>query len=150
MGKAAFSLDYMLHESGCGIVIQIYEDTGKGFSEENSYRITDVKQLGKEITFRTEVSKNVQRLRIDPGNEPTFVVIKKATLGSLDVLPAVMKKERFGQHDTNGKRIGEDGYMFIGADPHFAFKVPAFEGEKEVLTVTMLISEIPGEIASRI
>ena len=36
MGKAAFSLDYMLRECGCAMdPIQIYEDHGSGFSEEN-------------------------------------------------------------------------------------------------------------------
>jgi tRNA A-37 threonylcarbamoyl transferase component Bud32 len=150
MGKAAFSLDYMLRECGCNKdAVQIYEDNGSGFSEEKSYRVGEVKQLGKEITFTVKVSKEVKKLRIDPGDQPTFVVLKSATLNGADILGAVMKKEAFSR-DTNGRKIGEDGYMFTTPDPHFAFKVPAFEGESANLTMTMLLSEIPAEIAGRL
>ena len=52
IGKPAFSLDYMREEcgkyDGC---IQIYEDFGNGFSESNSYYISDFHQLGKEYNF---------------------------------------------------------------------------------------------------
>ena len=150
MGKAAVSRDYLLRE--CGLKtdpVQIYEDCGSGFSEEKSYRVVDVKRLGKEITFSVSVSKEVKKLRVDPGDRPTFVVLKKAALNDTDILGAVMKKDAFSR-DTNGKKIGEDGYMFTTPDPHFAFKVPAFEGESANLTFTMLVSEIPGEIAGRL
>ena len=150
MGKPAFSLDYMLHECGASMdPVQIYEDKGSGFSEENSYRIGEVKQLGKEINFTVTVSKEVKKLRIDPGENPAFVVLKSATLNGNNILASVMKKEAFSR-DTNGRKIGEDGYMFTAPDPHFAFKVPAFEGESAKLSMTMLISEIPGEIAGRL
>lgn len=150
MGHAAFSLDYMLHECGCSFgPVQIYEDAGKGFSEENSYRVGEFKQLGKEITFTLNVKKGVNRLRIDPGDQPTFVVIKKALLDGRDILPFVMKKEHFSK-DTNGRKMGEDGYMFLGPDPHFAFKVPDFSGEAAKLTFTLQFEEIAPEIAARL
>ena len=127
----------------------MYEDCGSGFSEEKSYRVSEVKQLGKEITFTLTVRKEIRRLRIDPGNQPTFVVLKSARLNGDDILASVMKKEAFSR-DTNGKKIGDDGYMFITQDPHFTFKVPAFEGETAKLTMTMLLSQIPEEIAGRL
>ena len=61
----------------------------------------------------------------------------------------IFGKEHFNK-DTNGKRIGEDGYMFLGPDPHFAFKVPEFAGESGDITMTILVDEIPAEIASRL
>ena len=150
MGKAAFSLDYMLRECGCAMdPIQIYEDHGSGFSEEKSYHVSEIKQLGKEVTFTITISKTVKKLRIDPGNQPTFVVLKRAELNGENILAAVMKKEAFSR-DTNGKKLGEDGYMFTTPDPHFAFKVPAFEGDTAKLTITMILSEIPAEIAGRL
>ncbi|MBR3040643.1 MAG: class I SAM-dependent methyltransferase [Lachnospiraceae bacterium] len=150
MGKAAFSLDYMLRECGCAMdPIQIYEDHGSGFSEEKSYHVGEIKQLGKEVTFTITISKTVKKLRIDPGNQPTFVVLKRAELNGENILAAVMKKEAFSR-DTNGKKLGEDGYMFTTPDPHFAFKVPAFEGDTAKLTITMILSEIPAEIAGRL
>ena len=150
MGYAAFSLDYILHEAGCGIgPVQIYVDTGKGFSEEASYRIYEFKQLGKDITFTLHVDKSIHRLRIDPGEQPTFVVVKKATLNGRDILPVVMKKEHFAK-DTNGRKLGEDGYMFTTTDPHFAFRVPDYPEEKAEITFTLKLSEIPAEIAARL
>ena len=150
MGYAAFSLDYILHEAGCGIgPVQIYVDTGKGFSEEASYRIYEFKQLGKDITFTLHVDKSIHRLRIDPGDQPTFVVVKKATLNGRDILPVVMKKEHFAK-DTNGRKLGEDGYMFTTTDPHFAFRVPDYPEEKAEITFTLKLSEIPAEIAARL
>lgn len=149
IGNAAFSLDYMLSECGATFgPIQIYEDKGNGFSETESYKITEFKQLGKEISFTTGVSEGVKKLRIDPGNDPVIVILREAKFGEEDVLPLILKKELFS-HDCNGKRIGADGFLFTTPDPHFALKLPAFSGDKK-LTVSMRVEGISADAAARL
>lgn len=46
--------------------VQVYEDLGRGFSEENSYFVPDAFQNDREIELKLTVSGDVQTLRIDP------------------------------------------------------------------------------------
>ena len=150
MGRPAFSLDYMLSEFGGNIgPIQIYQDTGEGFSEGNSYFVQEMKQLGKEITFTIGVSEKVKKLRIDPGNHPTFVVLKSAKLDGEDVLAFILKKSIRGK-ESNGKRLGNDGFAFTTEDPHFEFKLPEFTGNDRALTITMRLDAISPDVAARL
>ena len=93
--------------------------------------------------------ERIKKLRIDPGNKPAVILVRQIQIDTVDLTDYALKKN-FAKHDTNGKRLGANGFLFTNTDPHFAFKVPAFEGESANLTFTMLVSEIPGEIAGRL
>ena len=149
IGKAAFSLDYI--RSTCGDAmeaVQIYEDTGEGFSEEKSYKVEEFKQTGKKITLELSVGENIKKLRIDPGNNPAFVIVEKAELEGENLLPGIMKKEMISK-SHNGKRIGADGFLFPGPDPHFEIKIPSGNKERKLI-LTMTVDVISPEVASRL
>ena len=149
IGNAAFSLDYI--RSSCGDAmeaVQIYEDTGDGFSEEKSYRVSDFRQIGKKITLFLTVGENIKKLRIDPGNNPAFVIVETANLDGVNLLPGIMKKEMISK-SHNGKRIGPDGFLFFGPDPHFEIKIPSGSGKRELI-LTMTVDVISPEVASRL
>ena len=154
IGNAAFSLDYMLRECGANAgQIKIYEDYGKGFSEENSYQVPYIKQLGKDVTFTVSLPEGLKRLRIDPGDVPVFVVVKKALLDGEDFTDYVARKG-IQKKDTNGKKLGNDAFLFAGEDPHFTFRVDTVttkkQEEKKKLTVTLRVEELSAELLSRL
>jgi len=151
IGKPAFSLDYMREE--CGRYdgsIQIYEDFGKGFSEENSYIVNDYHQVGKEVEFFLPVKEGLKKLRIDPGNRPAIVLVRAVSVGTEDLSEIALKKN-FSKRDTNGKRLGSNGFLFTDNDPHFAFVMPknarglTKSGEK--LRIQLRIEQLSGEAA---
>lgn len=151
IGKPAFSLDYMREEcgkyDGC---IQIYEDFGNGFSESNSYYISDFHQVGKEIQFLIPLRKGLKKLRIDPGNKPAVILVRQIQIDTVDLTDYALKKN-FAKHDTNGKRLGANGFLFTNNDPHFAFVFPKqmaeFLGKDTPLTVSLRIEQLSEEAA---
>ena len=154
IGNAAFSLDYMLRECGGNAgQIRIYEDYGKGFSEENSYQVPYYKQLGKDVTFTVSLPEGLKRLRIDPGDVPVFVVVKKAVLDGEDITDFVARKG-IQKKDTNGKKLGNDAFLFAGEDPHFTFRADSIatkkDEEKKKLTVTLRVEEVSADLLMRL
>ena len=154
IGNAAFSLDYMLKECGGNAGnIRIYEDYGKGFSEENAYNITGCKQLGKDVTFTISLPEGLKRLRIDPGDVPAFVMVKNATSDGENITDFVVKKG-LQKKDTNGKKLGADAFLFAGEDPHFSFRTDSIAtkaGEDtKKLTITLRVEELSAELLSHL
>ena len=151
IGKAAFSLDYMLTESGdFQHAIQIYEDFGNGFSEENSYFVTDYLQTGKEVSVQIPLKSGLKRLRIDPGNKPAIVIVRALQTGTTD-LSYLLSKKDFLKRDTNGKRLLSNGYLFTNNDPHFAFSIPQnliSDSEEVKINLQMRIEQLSADAAS--
>lgn len=56
---------------------QIYEDSGKGFSEEKSYFVEHVLTRHDEMELTLKVSVGMKALRVDPCEEPCLIQIKK-------------------------------------------------------------------------
>ena len=151
IGKPAFSLDYMRDE--CGKYdgsIQIYEDFGNGFSEEKSYFISDLHQVGKEVQFFIPLKKGLKKLRIDPGNRPAVVLVRQIQIDTVDLMDYALKKN-YAKRDTNGKKLGFNGFLFTNNDPHFAFVFPKqmeeFLGKDTPLTVSLRIEQLSEEAA---
>lgn len=59
--------------------VQIYEDRGQGYSEENSYFVRDAYQGDWLIELELKVSGEVEMLRIDPGMYPCMVKLAEMT-----------------------------------------------------------------------
>ena len=59
--------------------VQIYEDKGQGYSEEDSYFVRDAYQGDWLIELELKVSGEVEMLRIDPGMYPCMVKIAEMT-----------------------------------------------------------------------
>ncbi len=59
--------------------VQIYEDKGKGFSEEESYFVEEAYQGDNFIDLKLQVGSDVNMLRIDPSLYPCVVKLKEMT-----------------------------------------------------------------------
>ena len=130
--------------------VQIYMDTGNGFSEENSQLLPQ--HYGEEgvITFRVEIPESVRQLRVDPALCPCIASIRGAELtvpgsnrsqDSRTVLSDATAPESgsmglteieqagSGRHTAllqkyvraNGIKVREGTYVFATGDPNFVW-----------------------------
>jgi hypothetical protein len=65
--------------------VQVYEDCGGGYSEENSYFLQDAYVSEQLIEFEQEISGNVKMLRIDPCMDSCMVKILEMTFNGESV-----------------------------------------------------------------
>ncbi len=129
--------------------IQIYPDSGMGYSEDTSYYIPDV--YVNENTISTDISfdGNIKALRIDPADNSCLVRIKEL----------VINGENYLNHKknivTNGKCVKNNSYVFATNDPNINILLnDALIRGENVLHVDMevisLSSEAAGDIADSI
>lgn len=129
--------------------VQIYEDKGQGFSEENSYFPENVYVAEKEAEFTVKFDGNVHYLRLDPAMCSCVCKIKELIMNDQPV--PVQDKKLF---TSNGKILkSEDGaehpsMVFYTEDPNMTIRVDALDRRAEnVLQVKMEIVPIPVNIA---
>lgn len=65
--------------------VQIYEDKGEGYSEEESYFVKDAYEGESKISLDLQVGSDVERLRIDPGMFHCAVKIMEMTFNGKSV-----------------------------------------------------------------
>lgn len=125
--------------------IQIYEDTGNGFREEQSFfPEEDGEQLVRNAEGLVELSVKIGRgrsaLRIDPGSSACLIRVKRIVWNG----EAVPLK---GKHlQMNGFRIGEDVYAFPTEDPNITLSLWGLPGEEENhLQAVMEVTKMPME-----
>ena len=125
--------------------IQIYEDTGKGFSEEQSFfPEEDGEQLVRTDEGGVELSVRIPRgrsaLRIDPGSHACLIYIRRISWNGEEVL---LKSK---QIQMNGFKIGEDVYAFPTDDPNITLSLWGLTGEEENhLEAVMEVTRMPIE-----
>ena len=125
--------------------IQIYEDTGKGFSEEQSFfPEEDGEQLVRTDEGGVELSVRIPRgrsaLRIDPGSHACLIYIRRISWNGEEV-PLKSK-----QIQMNGFKIGEDVYAFPTDDPNITLSLWGLTGEEENhLEAVMEVTRMPIE-----
>lgn len=118
--------------------VQIYEDTGEGFSEEHSFFLEETDTDEKE--FQLTVTAGKKALRIDPCSDCCIVWIKEILWNDK---PVIRKGKRVM---TNGFRIGEDAYAFATKDPNITLNVSELENQQEnILQVSMQVTKMPEE-----
>ena len=93
--------------------VQIYEDRGNGYCEEESYFIEDAYQGENLIEFELKVGTDVQMLRIDPAMDSCMVKILEMTLNG-EAIPLGKRKNIL----TNGKAVKPGFYIFSTEDPN--------------------------------
>ncbi len=117
---------------------QIYIDSGKGFSEEESV-------FREEFPLQVTVGSGIRALRIDPCSEFCVVSVEYIRLNGEAIRPG-----RHG-YSCNGRKIGADTYAFATSDPGFTVKLPKSTiGEENVLEVHMIVNVVDAETAGRI
>lgn len=110
--------------------IQIYEDTGKGFLEEQSFfPEEDGEELrrGDEglVELSVQIPKGRSAVRIDPGSHACVIYVKRIGWNGVEI-PLKGK-----QVQMNGFRIGEDIYGFPTEDPNITLSLWGLPSEEE-------------------
>lgn len=126
--------------------IQIYEDTGKGFNEEQSFFIDDA--AGEQIHVTAEgmtelevtISRGRSALRIDPCNDFCLIYIQEIRWNGV---PIPWKGR---QIQVNGFRAGDNTYVCPTRDPNITVSLSGIPGEdRNVLQATMQVTKLPEE-----
>lgn len=139
-------------------LVQIYMDNGSGFSEEQSFMLSEKRGVqtweagsGKEnISFTLHFGADTKAIRIDPDYEPCMVTIEKALWNGKKLsLLAVGKK--LGSFDTNGKSVKNGVFVFPKEDPNFTFYFKSSPMPADnVLEISMNVVKMPESIAKRL
>ncbi len=123
--------------------IQVYVNSGNGFSEEESYYLPDVYTQENLIEAEIPFDGNVTQLRIDPADRCCIVKIKTLLLNGQAV---PMNKKCL---ITNGKALENDTYVFATADPNMTVMVSELPMSGEnTLSVELEIAYLPEGIAA--
>ena len=130
---------------------QIYEDTGNGFREEQSFfpdenpgeqfRITPEGMTELEI----RIAGGRSALRIDPCSEFCVIYIREIKWNGI---PLSWKGK---QIQTNGFSIGENTYVFPTRDPNITISLAeAANEESNLLQMAMEVTRLPEETVKHI
>lgn len=131
--------------------VQIYEDRGQGYREEESYFVRDAYQGDWIIELELRVGGDVEMLRIDPGMYPCSVKIREMTFNGATV-PLHKRKLLYANGSIVKSRAeGEKdcpGIVFATEDPNINVALKRLERKEEnVLRVRLEIVRLPMQIA---
>ena len=125
--------------------IQIYEDTGRGFLEEQSFfPEEDGEQVLRTGEGMVELSVRIARgrsaVRIDPGSHTCVIYIKRISWNGGEI------SLKGKQIQMNGFKIGEDTYAFPTEDPNITLSLWGLPSEEENhLEAVMEVTAMPAE-----
>lgn len=118
--------------------VQIYEDQGNGFSEEQSFFLEEA--FGAERKFRLVFQGERKALRIDPCSDFCVVYLEEIRWNGK---PVPLKGKTIS---SNGSRIGDGVYVFCTQDPNITLQLADGEQKPEnVLEVSMQVTKVPEE-----
>jgi SAM-dependent methyltransferase len=122
--------------------IQIYEDRGNGYCEEDSYFVREAYEGENLIRLELEADGDVNMLRIDPAMDYCIVRVKALTFNGEAV--ELGKKNII----TNGKSMKDGSYVFATEDPNINIRLSNLDrmGKNEIVA-EMEIVRVPEEIA---
>lgn len=129
--------------------VQIYEDTGKGFREEQSFFLEEndeqVQRMADgSMELNVPVAGGRSALRIDPCSDYCIVSIKQLLWNG----EAVAWKGK--QVQTNGTKVGRQTYVFATKDPNITVSLLGRKNEQtNLLQVSLEVTRLPEETAKR-
>lgn len=128
--------------------IQIYEDTGGGFQEEQSFFIEEASEEQLRVTpegmteLEVVIARGRSALRIDPCSDCCLVYLQEIRWNGA-MIP--LKGRRV---QNNGVKVGENTYVFPTKDPNITFSLMGMSGEeRNLLQVKMTVTRLPEETA---
>ncbi len=130
--------------------IQIYEDTGRGFNEEQSFLLDEAKEEGvASDTGRKEFSISIaggrSAVRIDPCNDYCIIYLEEIRWNGE---PVTVKGK---QIRVNGTKIGENTYVFATQDPNITLSLANLKNQtSNLLQAVMEVTKLPKETAMHI
>lgn len=127
--------------------VQIFEDRGEGFSQEQSYYPFALYQGEQEVELKLTVDGDVQTLRLDPITGACAVTIDELTFNG-QAVPLHNKKDFY----TNGRTMKSSStILFANSDPNMYINTAALGGEREnKLHVRMRVIKMPSDTAEDI
>ena len=140
MAHPTVALDEML---ACGFgngatraqtAFQVYEDTGEGFREAQSYVLPGIRVESGEIKCKIRISRTVKRVRLDPGSRFCAVKLREITFQERSL---ALRDEKLVS--VNGTRLkSSDVILFDTEDPNITIDLakPRRESMKEPVEVT--------------
>ncbi len=134
--------------------IQVYEDYGKGFSEEESRFLVSVYEEGKATNADVDVTKDIVALRVDPCID--YCIVK---IDIIEIEGVVLTlKDKSVVH--NGMQLGTDTLVFNTQDPWLQInfdkrlmkKLKKLNGEMEEMSVRVrfVTNRLPQEMIEAI
>lgn len=122
--------------------IQIYEDKGEGYKEEESYFVKDAYEGENLVSLTLSLEGNVTMLRIDPAFDCCVVKFRR-----LDFNGEAVETGR-KNIITNGKMLRGGSYVFATEDPNINIKISNLNRKAEnTLEAELEIVRIPLSLA---
>lgn len=119
--------------------VQIYEDRGKGYSEEESYFVKEAYQGENLIEMELKVSGDVRKLRIDPAFDSCIVRILELRFNGEEITP-----DRKKVLAINGRIAKPATLIFPTIDPNINVMLSELYRKAEnVLSVRLEIVRVP-------
>lgn len=123
--------------------VQIYEDRGRGYTEEESYFVQEAYQGENLIELELKVSGDVRMLRIDPAMDTCMVKILELTLNG-EAVPMDRKKNIL----VNGRVAKPGSFVFPTEDPNINIVMTGLKRSAEnTLHTCMEIVRLPHDMA---
>lgn len=136
IGKGAYSFDYMTDRvAGLDAKIQVYEDFGNGFTEENSYFLSDVKKYGANMLLEIPLKENIKAVRIDPGDKPARFYVNQILFNENDVTSKLIGNLKNGINDPRTSVQKGNVFIFKTTDPHIKLNVKDLKNVTGVLKI---------------
>lgn len=125
--------------------VQIYEDTGKGFNEEQSFFLDENSDQVRNsadgaMELQVEIGRGRSALRIDPCSAYCLIYLK-SIMWNGEQLSLKGKQIRL-----NGFKVGENTYAFPTQDPNITLSLMELSNEKSnLLQISMEMTKMPEE-----
>ena len=144
IGKGVYNLDYLLDRvAAMNIKVQVYEDYGDGFREENSYYMVNIKKHGPNIVLNLPIKEDVKNLRVDPGDNPIRLYVNQVKLNDKDVTNSVLGLTKNGCIDIRSCIQKNNVFTFRKDDPHIKFPLKNLGAKAgDVLTIDCRVENI--------
>lgn len=125
--------------------VQVYEDRGSGYKEEESYFVKDAYQTERDVELELKVSGDVKLLRIDPIMDSCVVKVREMTWNG-ERIPVERKKVLL----LNGRSSGGEtpSIVFATTDPNLGIDLGGLERKAEnLLCASLEVTRLPMQTA---
>lgn len=125
--------------------VQVYEDRGRGYSEEDSYFVQDAYQTESLVELNLSVSGDVHTLRIDPMMDSCIVKITEMTFNG-ERVPLEKRKLLL----VNGRSTGgeQPSIVFATTDPNIGVDLNLLDRRAaNLLYVSLEVTRLPMKAA---
>lgn len=129
--------------------VQIYEDSGRGFIEEQSYYVEHALTRHEEMELTLKVPEGLKALRVDPCEEPCLILIKKLWWNGEEQFwdKQILVNGLKGKSSKNSYAE----YIFATSDPNFTIpleKLPESDHSFNELKLQVEIHKISLQLAN--